>query len=72
MIHEDRHEVNDVRPVDAELGVEILEATEDASADAGDLVLKQRRLVDLDDVGGRAQTVFHHELRAVRSEHYCC
>lgn len=46
-----------------ELGVEVLEAVEDARADPGDLVLEQGRLVDLDDVRGRAQTVFHHKLQ---------
>ena len=40
------------RPVNPELGVEVLEAIEDTRADAGDLVLKQRRLVDLDNIRG--------------------
>ena len=60
------------RPVNPELGVEVLEAIEDTRADAGDLVLKQRRLVDLDNVRGRAQAVFHHKLqleRGVNSYH---
>ena len=38
--------------MNSELGVEVLEAVEDARADPGDLILEQRRLVDLDDIRG--------------------
>ena len=52
------------KPVNPELSVEVLEAAEDASADAGDLILEEGRLVDLNDVRGRAEAVFHHKLQS--------
>ena len=53
-------------PVNPELSVEVLEAAEDASADSRDLILEEGRLVDLNDVRGRAEAVFHHKLQSER------
>lgn len=49
------------QPMYAPDGVEITEAVEDALADGRDLVLAQRTFVHLEDVGGRAEAVLHHQ-----------